>query len=69
MGIGPDLMDGARAAVRDTIAWLVEGARADPGGRLHDLQSRRRSEVVEVVDGGMWNVGFTLPLTILRDDG
>ena len=30
MGIDADLMEGARTAVRNMIAWLVRGARAEP---------------------------------------
>ena len=69
MGIGPDLMDGARAAVRETIAWLV----ADYGLTREDAyvtcSLAGDLKLLEVVDGGMWNVGFTLPLSILSPHG
>ena len=51
MGIHPDLMEGARAAVRSAIAWLVARARPErarglralqPRGRPEDLRDRRR---------------------------
>jgi acetamidase/formamidase len=58
-------MEGARLAVRAAIDWLeVE----------HGL-SRREAyvlcsfagdlKILEIVDSGVWNVGFTLPLSIL----
>ena len=64
MGIAADLMEGARTAVRGAIDWLVEE---------HGL-SRREAyvlcslagdlKILEIVDAGVWNVGFTLPLSI-----
>lgn len=69
MGIGPDLMEGARAAVRDTIAWLVEEHGLSREDAYMTCSLAGDLKLLEVVDGGMWNVGFTLPLTILRDDG
>ena len=44
MGIGPDLMEGARNAVRETIAWLVSEHGLDARGRLRHLQPGRRPE-------------------------
>jgi acetamidase/formamidase len=67
MGIDADLMQGARTAVRNAIEWLVAE---------HGL-SRREAYVLcslagdlkifEIVDSGVWNVGFTLPLSIFGD--
>jgi acetamidase/formamidase len=64
MGIDPDLMTGARTAVRSMVAKLS----AD-----HDL-SRLDAYVLcsiagdlkihEIVDAGVWNVGFTMPNSI-----
>ena len=64
MGIAPDLMEGARIAVRAAIEWLVAE---------HSLTRREAYvlcslagdlKILEIVDAGMWNVGFTLPLSI-----
>jgi acetamidase/formamidase len=64
MGIHADLMEGARLAVRAMIDRLEAG---------HGL-TRREAYVVcslagdlkilEIVDADVWNVGFTLPLSI-----
>jgi acetamidase/formamidase len=65
MGLHPDLMEGARLAVRAAIDRL----EADHG------LSRREAyllcsvagdlKILEIVDAGVWNVGFTLPLSLL----
>ena len=59
MGIGPDLMEGARAAVRDTIAWLVEEHGLTREDAYVTCSLAGDLKLLEVVDGGMWNVGFT----------
>jgi acetamidase/formamidase len=66
MGIGPDLMQGARQAVRETITWLVteHGLRRQDAYVTCSLAGDLK--LLEVVDAGVWNVGFTLPLSILR---
>ncbi len=66
MGIGPDLMQGARSAVRDTIAWLVQEHGLTPQDAYVTCSLAGDLKLLEVVDGGVWNVGFTLPLSILR---
>ncbi len=65
MGLHADLMEGARLAVRAAIDRL----EADHG------LSRREAyllcsaagdlKILEIVDAGVWNVGFTLPLSLL----
>jgi acetamidase/formamidase len=64
MGIDADLMSGARAAVRNAIDWLVDE---------HGLERREAYvlcslagdlKILEIVDSGVWNVGFTIPLSI-----
>jgi acetamidase/formamidase len=64
MGINADLMEGARAAVRAMIEWIVVEyglGREDAyvltsvAGDLH---------IHEIVDAGVWNVGMTLPIDI-----
>ena len=66
MGIGPDLMECARMAVRSMIEWVTaehEMSREDAyvlcslAGDLH---------IHEIVDAGSWNVGMTLPLSVFR---
>ena len=67
MGIGPDLMEGARSAVRSTIAWLVEEHGLTREDAYVTCSLAGDLKLLEVVDGGMWNVGFTVPLGVLRD--
>jgi acetamidase/formamidase len=66
MGIGPDLYVGAQNAVRASIEWLVSehGLARDDAYVTCSLAGDLK--ILEIVDGGMWNVGFTLPLSILR---
>jgi acetamidase/formamidase len=66
MGIGPDLYVGAQNAVRASIEWLVSehGLARDDAYVTCSLAGDLK--ILEIVDGGMWNVGFTLPLGILR---
>ena len=66
MGIGPDLMEGARAAVRETIAWLVDEHGLSREDAYVTCSLAGDLKLLEVVDAGVWNVGFTLPLSILR---
>jgi acetamidase/formamidase len=65
MGLHPDLMEGARIAVRAAIDRL----EADYGlGRreAYVLCSLAGDlKIFELVDAGVWNVGFTLPRSIL----
>lgn len=65
MGIGPDLMEGARRAVREAIAWLVDEHGLTREDAYVTCSLAGDLKLLEVVDGGMWNVGFTLPLSIL----
>jgi acetamidase/formamidase len=64
MGIDPDLMQGARTAVRNAIAWLREehGLSAREAYVLCSLAGDLK--ILEIVDSGVWNVGFTIPLSI-----
>lgn len=66
MGIGPDLMEGARQAVRDTIAWLVDEHGLSREDAYVTCSLAGDLKLLEVVDAGVWNVGFTIPLGILR---
>jgi acetamidase/formamidase len=69
MGIGPDLMEGARRAVSDTIRWLVEEHGLTREDAYVTCSLAGDLKILEIVDGGIWNVGFTLPLSILRPEG
>ena len=67
MGIAPDLMEGARIAVRAAIDWLV-AEHALTRREAYVLCSLAGDlKILEIVDAGMWNVGFTLPLSIFPD--
>ena len=67
MGIGPDLMEGARSAVRETIAWLVSEHGLTREDAYVTCSLAGDLKLLEVVDGGIWNVGFTIPLGILGE--
>jgi len=64
MGIAPDLMEGARIAVRAAIDWLCaeHGLTRREAYVLCSLAGDLK--ILEIVDAGVWNVGFTLPLAI-----
>ena len=64
MGIAADLMEGARIAVRAAIDWL-EAEHGLSRREAYVLCSLAGDlKIFEVVDAGVWNVGFTLPLAI-----
>jgi acetamidase/formamidase len=64
MGVDPDLMEGARAAVRAMIVWLVDehGLTREDAYVLSSLAGDLH--IHEIVDAGVWNVGFTLPRSV-----
>jgi acetamidase/formamidase len=64
MGLNSDLMEGARLAVRAVIDWLEaeHGLTRQQGYVLCSLAGDLK--IMEIVDSGVWNVGFTLPLSI-----
>jgi acetamidase/formamidase len=64
MGIAADLMEGARAAVREMIDVLVESYALTREDAYVLCSLAGDLKVLEVVDAGMWNVGFTLPLDV-----
>jgi acetamidase/formamidase len=66
MGIGPDLMEGARRAVREAIVWLVDTYGLSREDAYLTCSLAGDLKLLEVVDAGVWNVGFTLPLSILE---
>ncbi len=65
MGLHADLMEGARRAVRAAIDLL----EADHGLTRRDAyvvcSLAGDLKILEIVDAGVWNVGFTVPLSIL----
>jgi acetamidase/formamidase len=66
MGLSPDLMEGARIAVRSMIAWLVgeHGLSREDAYVLCSLAGDLR--IHEIVDAGVWNVGMAMPLDVFR---
>jgi acetamidase/formamidase len=64
MGIDSDLLAGARTAVRNMIAWLVDehGLSREDAYVLCSLAGDLR--IHEIVDAGVWNVGMTMPLEV-----
>jgi acetamidase/formamidase len=64
MGIAPDLMEGAKAAVRAMIAWLVEerGLSREDAYVLCSVAGDLK--ILEVVDAGVWNVSMAMPLAV-----
>jgi acetamidase/formamidase len=69
MGIAPDLMDGTRKSVLAMVEWIVaeHGLSREDAYMLCSLAGDLK--ILEVVDAGMWNVGFTLPLSIFVEQG
>jgi acetamidase/formamidase len=65
MGLHGDLMEGARLAVRAAIDRL----EAEHGLSRRDAylvcSLAGDLKILEIVDAGVWNVGFTLPLSLL----
>jgi acetamidase/formamidase len=66
MGIDPDLMEGARTAVRAMIDWLESEHSLSREDAYVLCSLAGDLKILEIVDAGVWNVGFTLPLSIFR---
>ncbi|MGH2983389.1 MAG: acetamidase/formamidase family protein [Solirubrobacterales bacterium] len=68
MGIGPDLMEGAKGAVREMIEIVVArwGLTREDAYMLCSLTGDLK--ILEIVAAGVWNVGFTLPLEVFTSD-
>jgi acetamidase/formamidase len=64
MGIHSDLMQGAKQAVRGMIELVVEehGLEREDAYVLCSLAGDLK--ILEIVDAGVWNVGFTMPRSI-----
>ena len=67
MGIDPDLMHGAKIAVRAMIDWIEaeHGLSREDAYVLCSLAGDLK--ILEIVDAGVWNVGFTLPLDVFTN--
>lgn len=67
-GIGPDLMDDAKKAVRDMIDWLVRDQRLS----LHEAYAicsvAGDLKISELVDAPNWVVSMTVPRGIFHDE-
>jgi acetamidase/formamidase len=64
MGLSPDLMEGARLAVRSMIRKLTVERDLTPQDAYVLCSIVGDLRIHEVVDAGVWNVGFTLPHSI-----
>jgi acetamidase/formamidase len=66
MGIDSDLMVGAKKAVRAMIEWLEveQGLSHEDAYVLSSLAGDLK--ILEIVDAGVWNLGFTLPLEVFK---
>ena len=64
MGISPDLMEGAKEAVRAMIEWLVDehGLSREHAYVLCSVAGDLK--ILEVVDAGVWNVSMAMPLAV-----
>lgn len=67
MGIHADLMQGAKEAVRGMIELVVQdhGLAAEDAYVLCSLAGDLK--IFEIVDAGVWNVGFTLPRSVFQE--
>ena len=69
MGIASELMEGARIATGAMIDWLVAEHGLDERDAYILCSLAGDLKLLEVVDGGVWNVGMTLPLSVLGSRG
>jgi len=65
MGISPDLMEGAKAAVREMIDVVVDRTNLTREDAYLLCSLAGDLKILEIVDAGVWNVGFTMPLSVL----
>jgi acetamidase/formamidase len=63
-GIGPDLMEDARNAVREMIDWLTTEKRLAPEDAYLLCSAAGDLKISEVVDQPNWIVSFYMPLSI-----
>jgi acetamidase/formamidase len=67
MGIDADLMHGAKKAVRAMIDWLESDHHLSREDAYILCSLAGDLKIHEIVDAGIWNVGFTLPLNSIRE--
>jgi acetamidase/formamidase len=65
-GVGPDLMEDARNAVRRTIDWLVREHGLTPEDAYVLCSIAGDLKISEIVDQPNWIVSFFMPLGIFR---
>jgi formamidase len=66
MGVGPDLMEAARDAVRATVTWLGEAHGLDREAAYALASVACDLRIHEVVDAPNWVVGCSIPLSIFE---
>jgi acetamidase/formamidase len=64
MGIDGDLMQGAKTAVRGMIELIVDGHGLSREDAYVLCSLAGDLKILEIVDAGVWNVGFTLPTSV-----
>ena len=64
MGIDPDLMQGAKTAVRGMIQLLVEAHGLSRADAYVLCSVAGDLKILEIVDAQVWNVGFTVPRAV-----
>ncbi|MFG3151441.1 acetamidase/formamidase family protein [Streptomyces sp. NPDC048219] len=64
MGIHADLMEGARTAVRGMIDLVAGEHGLTPQDAYMLCSVAGDLRIFEIVDAGVWNVGFTLPRSV-----
>jgi acetamidase/formamidase len=57
-------MQGAKAAVRGMIELVVAGHGLTPEDAYVLCSVAGDLKILEIVDAGVWNVGFTLPRSV-----
>jgi acetamidase/formamidase len=67
MGIDGDLMEGARKAVRGMVELVAGDHGLDPEDAYVLCSLAGDLKILEIVDAGVWNVGFTLPRSVFVD--
>ncbi len=66
MGIDEDLREGARTAVLAMIEWLVDEYGISHEDAYVFCSVAGDLRILELVNMGVWNVGFTLPVSVSR---
>jgi acetamidase/formamidase len=64
MGIDPDLMEGARKAISEMVQLIVDAHGLDREDAYVLCSLAGDLKILEIVDAGVWNVGFTLPRSV-----